>query len=122
MSVSLLFICGLTLTLLVSLAVVRYLNLPLRRQLQELCGSTERAEFWTAFSNVAVALVPVIFAMQFQPHPEAGAPPLLAVVGQLKWGLLGLVSSVLVLGWILSRFIPRAPIPPPAWAAGQKQG
>jgi len=25
----------------------------------------------------------------------------------MKWGFVGLVLSILVLGWILSRFIPR---------------
>jgi hypothetical protein len=102
---SLLFICGLTMTSLIGLAVVRYLSPPLRKQLQESCGNPERAEFWTAFSNVTVALGPVIFALQYP--PEAGAPPLLAVVSQLKWRLVGLVVSVLMLGWILSRFIPK---------------
>jgi len=41
--------------------------------LEELCGNRERAEFWTVFSNVTVALVPVIFAMQYQPEPGARA-------------------------------------------------
>jgi len=109
MSASLMFASGLATTLLVSLVVVRYLTSPLQRQLQELCGNAERAEFWTAFSNVTVTLIPVIFAMSFWPAPEAGLPPLLAVVGQLKWGLVGLAASVLILGWVLGRFIPGQP-------------
>jgi len=105
MSPSLLFVSGLTITLLAAFAVVRYLSGPLRTQLQELCGNAERAEFWTVFSNVAVILTPAIFAMLAE--PDTNVPPLLAVTSQLKWGLIGLVGSVLMLGWILSRFIPR---------------
>jgi hypothetical protein len=105
MSVSLTFACGLTTTLLSAFAVVRYLNTPLRRQLQELCGNAERAEFWAAFSNVTVVLTPAIFAMPVE--PSSGDPPLLAVISQLRWGFIGLVASVVMLGWILGRFIRR---------------
>jgi hypothetical protein len=106
MNSSLLFVFGLTITLLAAFAVVRYLSGPLRTQLRELCGNAERAEFWTVFSNIAVILTPAIFAMLVEPATDV--PPLLAVTNQLKWGLIGLVGSVLMLGWILSRFIPRA--------------
>ena len=118
MNLSLLFICGLATTLAVSVAAVIYMTRPLRRVLVELCGNADRAEFWTVFSNVTVALVPVIFAMQYQ--PEAGASvPLFQIANQLKWGLVGLVVSVLVLGKVLSRYIPKpTPAPPPL--PGQK--
>ena len=117
MSASVLFASGLTITLLAAFTVVRYLSGPLRTQLRELCGNAERAEFWTVFSNVAVILTPAIFAMLVEPSTDA--PPLLAVTSQLKWGLLGLVGSVLLLGWILSRFIPRTQYKVPS---GPNQG
>jgi protein-S-isoprenylcysteine O-methyltransferase Ste14 len=107
MRVSLIFAGGLAMTLFVSVVVVRYLSLPLRHQLQELCGSAERAEFWTALPNATVSLVPIIFAMSAQPTAERSLPPLLAVVGQVKLGMIGLVASILMLGWVLGRFIPR---------------
>jgi hypothetical protein len=116
MSPSLLFACGLTMTLLAAFAVVRYLSGPLRTQLREVCGNAERAEFWTVFSNVAVILTPAIFAMLVEPGTDV--PPLLALTNQLKWGLIGLVGSVLMLGWILSRFIPRAPSKTPGMSQG----
>jgi hypothetical protein len=110
MSISLLFACGLAVTAFVSIAVVTYLQRPLCKLLEELCGTRERAQFWTVFSNVTVVLVPVIFAMQYQPLPESNSPPLLEISAQLKWGLLGLVISILVLGRVISRFIPRGPL------------
>lgn len=113
MNVSLLFACGLILTAAVALTVVRYLHGPLKKQLQELCGNAERAEFWAAFSKVTVVLTPVVFSMLVEPSLEPGVPPLLAVINRLKWGLIGLVISVLMLGWILSRFLPRTSVAPP---------
>jgi hypothetical protein len=103
------FASGLSITLLAGFAVVRYLSGPLRTQLRELCGSDERAQFWAAFSNTTIVLTPAIFAMLDPPAPDSSASALLMVTGQLKWGLIGLVGSVLTLGWILSRFIPRTP-------------
>ena len=85
-----------------------YLNNPLRKQLLELCGTAERVAFWAAFANVTVVLMPAIFAMSVEPGAGASTPPLLAIAQQLKWGFIGLVTSVLTMGWILSRFIPRA--------------
>jgi hypothetical protein len=105
----LLFAFGLTITLLATLAVVRCLARPLRRQLLELCGNAERAEFWIVFWNVTVILTPAIFAMVALPDPGALVPALLVVTSQVKWGLIGLVISVLMLGWILGRSISRMP-------------
>jgi hypothetical protein len=122
MSVSMLFLLGLSITFLVSVAVVWYLSSPLRKQLLELCGNSDRAEFWTVFSNATLALVPIIFAMQFQPSPDARVPAVFFVVGQIKWGIAGLVSSMLVLAWILSRFIPRKAATPSAPSLKSKSG
>ena len=41
----------------VSLIVVAYLRRPLRAILADLCGTAERAKFWSAFSNVTLVLV-----------------------------------------------------------------
>ena len=105
MSSSMLFACGLAATLLVSLVVVAYLNRPLGKLLEELCGNRERAEFWRVFSSVTLGLVPLIFAMQYLPEP--GPRALFEVSIQFKWGLIGLVASILGLGWVVGRFIRR---------------
>ncbi len=120
MNASLVLVSGLAVTLAAALTVVRYLHEPLRKQLQELRGNAERAEFWTAFSNVTVVLTPSIFAIMVDPKAEPGVPLLLAVIAQLRWGLIGLLSSILMLGWILGRFIPRVPAPSVAFVNAQK--
>ena len=109
MATSLVFGCGVAATFLATFGVVSYLNGPLRKQLLELCGNADRVAFWAAFANVTVVLTPTIFAMSVEPDDGPRALPLLAVAQQMKWGFVGLVLSVLMLGWILSRFIPRKP-------------
>ena len=108
MNLSMLFLCGLAVTGVASLAVVVYLRQPLETLLVELCGNERRAEFWTAFSAITIGSVPLIFALACRPTMDPGTPALLEIAAQLEWGLIGMVISVLVLGWILGRFILRA--------------
>jgi len=122
MNASILFVLGLAITLLISVAVVRWLHLPLRKQLSELCGNSERAEFWTAFSSAILSLVPLIFAIQAEPYMESHVPNVFAIVGQIKWGIAGLVFSMLVLAWILGRFIRRHQALPGGVTAAPPQG
>jgi hypothetical protein len=113
MTASILFLVGLATTLVASLAIVTYLRGPLHDILVELCGTRERAEFWAAFSQVTLILLPLLFAMQYTPELKAGASSVLEVATQLKWGLAGLLSAVIVLGWVLGRFIRRQAVGSP---------
>jgi hypothetical protein len=94
-------------TLAIGAAVVWYLRRPLRNILIELCGNEARAEFWTVFSAVVVGTVPVIFAIACHPAPGPDTPAVFELADQLKWGLIGLTGSVLVLGWVIGRSIVR---------------
>jgi hypothetical protein len=106
------FLLGLALTVAACLAVVLYLKPHLQRILLDLCGTQERAAFWTAFSNITLFLVPVIFAMHLRPQPGKELSSFFQVSQQLKFALIGLVSAVIILGWVISRFLPSR-----AWAA-----
>lgn len=107
MSAVTMFLVGVATTLLSAFLVVIYLRFHLKSILTDLCGTTERAEFWTAFSNVTLVLVPVIFALNYR--PEAGSLPSLVfeLSTQLENALIGLVCSVLLLGVVVSTFIRR---------------
>ena len=106
------FLAGLGITLASTVLVVVYLQGPLKTILIDLCGTAERARFWTAFSNVTLVLIPAIFALHH--HPENGSfPSMVFELGaQLEGALSGLVVSIVVLGLVLSAFIPRRTIPP----------
>jgi hypothetical protein len=99
------FALGLAITVFTSALVVIYLRPSLAQLLADLCGSQERAEFWTAFSTVPIGSVPLIFALA--DVPTTGVSPLLQIADQLKCGLIGMVLSVLVLGWVLRGFITK---------------
>jgi uncharacterized membrane protein YhaH (DUF805 family) len=91
----------------VSLIVVAYLRRPLKAILADLCGTSERAKFWSAISNVTLMLVPLIFAMQYRPELGQDTTVVLEMGTQLKWALVGLVVSVVTLGIVIRSFIPR---------------
>lgn len=107
MNITQIFLVGGGTAVVISFAAVVYLRPHLRRILVELCGTEERAGFWTAFSNVTLVLTPLIFAMQYRPATGPETSAALEVGTELKWALIGLVTSVLVLGLVLSMFIPR---------------
>jgi uncharacterized membrane protein YciS (DUF1049 family) len=107
MTASLPFLCGLGLALAACLATFLYLRPPLREILVELCGNRARAEFWAAFSGVAVVFVPLIFALHMRMAAGAGEPFVFTLARQLEWTFAGLVAAVLLLGWVIGRFIPR---------------
>jgi len=119
MNAAILFVGGLAITFLTSASVVVYLRSPLQRILVELCGSPERAAFWTSFSTITLTLVPVIFAMQWHPETGGTTPVAFELADQLKWGLIGVVFSITLLAWVLSRFIPRVGKPSPSEQAGR---
>ena len=111
MTASILFLSGLAASLGVSLAIVVYLRGPLRPILVELCGTTERAAFWSAFTNISITLVPLMFALQYTPESKGEPSAILEIAAQLKWALAGLLAIVVMVGWILSRFIRQRPLP-----------
>lgn len=100
------FLFGLSITLITSLSVVFYLGRHLRHILVELCGGQGRADFWRAFSNIAIILMPAIFAICRIPD-LTGSSVLSELSDQLKWSLAGLAATVLILGYLMSKFILR---------------
>ena len=109
MNITRIFLAGGGATLAVSFVAVAYLRPHLKRLLFDLCGTEERAAFWTAFSNVTLVLLPLICAMHYRPQTGPETSAVLEMGTQLEWALIGLVASVLVLGIVLSTFIPRRP-------------
>ena len=110
MTISILFLAGLAISFGTSLAIVFYLRIPLRRILEELCGTSERAAFWAAFTNISITLVPLIFALQYTPDSKGGTSAVLQIAAQLKWALAGLLTTVVIVASILSRFIAQRPV------------
>ena len=97
------YVAALVVTMLASLAVVLVLRASLHRLLVDLCGTENRAAFWTAFSTVALVLAPLLGAMHRR--PDAGGDAAYELAAQLEWALGGLLAAVLLVGVVLARSI-----------------
>ena len=93
------YFIGLASTVLLSLLVVAYINKRYSNILSDLTKSPERAKFWVKYSNVLLILVPLMFAMTVYPDS------LFDITSQIKWGIVGLVLSLVAIGIIMVIYI-----------------
>lgn len=112
MSTNAIFGAGVAATGAICLGVILYFAPRLRKLLIELCGTGERADFWLAFSNVMLFLVPVLFALWVTPERGQDVPAMIGMADQLRWALAGLIISVLCMGIVLSAYIPPRQVKP----------
>ena len=101
------FFAGLAITMAIVVAALSYLKKPLFLVLSALCGAAERAQFWTAFSNVTLFLVPVVIALSVRPAANDWPGAVFEISTQIEWAIMGFVASVLALGAVLSSNIAR---------------
>ena len=107
MNAVIVFLVGLAITIGVVFVALLYLRNPLQTILADLCGSTDRARFWAAFSNVTLFLVPLALALDHQPDPIVKQAAIFEISGQIESAMIGFVVSVVVMGFILSMYISR---------------
>jgi len=101
------FLIGLGITVLASFLIVIYFKPHLKKILLELNGDKERpANFWVAYTTIILILVPLIFAIWIVPD-DREVSVFFQISNQLKWSLMGLVSSLVIIGIIIIRFVPR---------------
>lgn len=106
------FLTGLGITVLASFLIVIYFKPHLKKILLELNGDKERpANFWVAYTTIILILVPLIFAIWIVPE-DSDVSIFFQISRQLKWSLMGLVASLVIIGIIIIRFVPREPDPP----------
>jgi hypothetical protein len=108
MSPATVFLCDVTIVTFLSVGIVAYVKRHLRTLLIELCGATERASFWLAFSNVTLVLVPLIFALDYKPEVRPDGNFIFEMATQLKHALVGFVIALSSFALILFRFVPRS--------------
>lgn len=115
------FVAGLLLTMGLVFVALLYLRNPLQAILTDLCGTVERARFWTAFSNITLFFVPMALALDRRFIPRAAEPPVFAIGDQLESAVIGLIVAVMIVGLILSRYIPRRALVPAASQTDSQQ-
>jgi hypothetical protein len=106
------FLADVAIVTILFLGIVGYVKKHLRPLLIELCGTIERASFWLAFSNVALVLVPLIFALDYRPEIGPDKNVIFEMATQIKYSLIGFVVTLTGLALALYRFVPRDNIKP----------
>lgn len=106
------FLADLVITITLFMGIVAYVQRHLRALLIELCGTIDRASFWLAFSNVALVLVPLIFALDYRPELGPDKNVILEMATQVRYALIGFVATLGGLAFVLYRFIARNGIKP----------
>jgi hypothetical protein len=102
--------------------VLAGLRRPLAATFAELCGERHRGDFWTMVSQVALvagtAMV-VLGGGAMTGSFEARTPPWIAVLGLLRWGLVGLLLSLATVVALVVRFTAQLERhAPPSYGAG----
>ena len=109
MSTIISFFIQIKLTLAIVALVAGYLRPYLKKILVDLCGTEERAQFWTAFSNILLIGLPLIFALNYRPAYSDIVHPFFDIAGKLSSNLGGLLLALICIGITVSFFALVAP-------------
>jgi len=105
------FLGQLVFTLALCLGLSAILRRSLRPVLVDLCGTAERAHFWSVFSAFLLTLLPVIFGLGFEPETVDQTGLFFALAGQLRWNLFGFALALTGIGAAVAFFALVAPRP-----------
>ena len=106
------FLAQLAITFLVVFLIVGYLRPHLHKVLVDICGTEERAQFWTAFSNILLIGTPVIFALNYRPDINSLDGSFFEMAGKLSGNLGGLLVALMGIGIVVTFFALVAPKQP----------
>jgi len=109
MNTILFFLVQVILTLIIVSSIVGYLRPHLKKVLVDLCGTDDRAQFWTVFSNVLLIGIPLIFSLNYRPEAGNIEELFFDVAGKLSGNLGGLLIAMIGIGIIVSFFALVAP-------------
>jgi len=99
------FVVSITLSLVFGLGVSLYLRKPLHTLLVDVCGSEERAGFWTNLTMLSYLLVSAAIGLSYR--PDYLEPFYYGLGGHLGRTLFGLLVVTGILALIISNFIRR---------------
>lgn len=110
------FLLQILLTIVLTSLIVIYIRPHLRKALTDLCGTEERAQFWTVFSNVLLIGLPVMLALTYKPEAATMEEAFFEVAGRLSGTLAGFLFALICVGIVVSFFALVAPRTPKAEA------
>lgn len=103
------FLVEIGITLLVCSLAIAYLRPVMMKILTDLCGTEERAKFWTTFSCILLLSLPLIASLGFSPSPNTGSNGVYEIAHQLKNNLINFVLGLVLIGFVFLFFTASAP-------------
>ncbi len=116
MNTILFFTFQIVLTLVITGFIVGYLRPFLKRILVDLCGTEDRAQFWTAFSNILLFGLPLLFSMNYHPLAANNEELFFEVAGKISGNIGAMLFALTGIGVFVSFFALFAPRTPKAGA------
>lgn len=105
------FLVQVVLTVTLTAVIVSYIRPYLRKVLLDLCGTEERAQFWTVFSNILLIGLPSILALNYKPEAKTMEELFFEVAHRLSGTLAGFLFALVCVGIVVSMFALFAPRP-----------
>ena len=103
------YLVQLAITLTLVSLIVGYIRPHLRKVLVDLCGTEDRAQFWTVFSNILLIGMPMIFALNYRPVTSSMEDLFFDIANKLSGNLGGLLLALVCIGIIVTFFALVAP-------------
>lgn len=103
------FLLEVIITLVISLLIFRYLRPFLNRILADLCGTIERAQFWTAFSSIILVGLPLLISLTYQPEAGSAEALFFEIARRISGNLMSFLIALIGIGFIVSFFALVAP-------------
>jgi hypothetical protein len=97
------------LTLAFCILTFGYLRPFLKRVLIDLCGTEERAQFWTAFSNILMIGLPMIIALTYQPEAQSAEALFFEITKKMSGNFGGFLFALVGAGMMVAFFALFAP-------------
>jgi len=103
------YLIQLLVTISISLSAVFYFRPSLRKVLEDLCGTQDRAQFWLVFSSILLVGLPIIFGLGYNPLESEPSMLFYDAARQIRVNLLGFLLAMISIGSAVSFFALVAP-------------
>jgi hypothetical protein len=103
------FLLEIVITIAISALTFRYLKYFLNRVLIDLCGTEDRAQFWTVFSGIVLIGLPLLFGLLHQPQAQEAEGLFFEITRHISSNLIAFMFALVGIGLIVSFFALVAP-------------
>ena len=104
------YLLSLVITLIASILIILFLRTWLKRVLLDLCGTEERAHFWTLFSVIMLVAMPFLLGMGYHPARQ-GTALFFEMASQIRSNMFSFLFALGAIGGVVTFFALVAPRP-----------